>query len=153
MEHVAARDVVAAYYARDGEVDLAPLIEMCWQRGIAVALPVLAGRGMTFAGYGCDTTLRNNRYGILEPDPTLEQPAALEPNVVLVPLVAFDDNGNRLGMGGGYYDRYLTAHPAALRVGVAHECQRADVLPTDSRDARLAAVVTEIGWRALGLSG
>ena len=145
VEHLAATDIVAAYYARDGEVALAPLIEMCWQRGIVVALPVLAGEEMTFAGYGRDTALRNNRYGI--PEPALAQPAP-EPTVVLAPLVAFDDTGNRLGMGGGYYDRYLAAHPTALRVGVAHECQRTDGLPTDSRDARLAAVVTERGWLA-----
>lgn len=147
IEHLATADTVAAYHAQDGEVDLAPLIDVCWQRGIVVALPVLAGRRMAFAGYRPNTALRNNRYGI--PEPCQTQPL-LEPTVVLAPLVAFDVAGNRLGMGGGYYDRYLADHPAALRVGIAHECQRADALPSSSRDVRLAAVVTETGWRILG---
>ena len=145
IEHLAAMHTVAAYFAQDGEVDLAPLIEMCWQRGIAVAVPVLAGPEMAFASYCRHTTLRPNRYGIPEPCPAMP---TLEPNVVLAPLVAFDDAGNRLGMGGGYYDRYFATHPAALRVGVAHDCQRAEALPTDCWDARLAALVTERGWRA-----
>ena len=144
--HLAATDTVAAYYAHDGEVDLAPLAEMCWQRGIEVALPVLAGPHMAFAAYCRDTVLRHGRHGIQEPAST--QPA-LEPNVVLAPLVAFDAAGNRLGMGGGHYDRYLAAHPTALRVGVAHECQQANVLPNDSGDVRLGVVVTERGWRAV----
>ena len=111
-------------------MDLAPLIDVCWQRRIAVALPVLSGQRMAFASYRPDTALRDNRYGIPEPaaphdgvDLTGEPPPLL-PTVVLAPLVAFDDGGNRLGMGGGYYDRYFAAHPTALRVGVAHACQR-----------------------------
>ena len=154
--HLAATDIVAAYYARDGEVDLAPLIEMCWQRRIVVALPVLAGKRMAFAAYRSETTLRDNRYGIPEPVAAPcggeDSGEPLEPNVVLAPLVAFDDAGNRLGMGGGYYDRYFAAYPAALRVGVAHECQRAQRLPTNPWDVPLAALTTEKGWRNISVA-
>lgn len=145
---LAPTDVVAAYYARDGEVDLAPLMERCWQRRIVVALPVLVGRRMAFAAYRSDTVLRRNRHGIPEPVAARRGArSALEPNIVLAPLVAFDADGNRLGMGGGYYDRYFATHPQALRVGVAHECQRAQALPADAWDQRLAALVTETGWQ------
>ena len=150
-EHLATTDTVAAYYARDGEVNLAPLMEMCWRRGIRVALPVVVGRRMTFAAYDCTTTLRAGPYGIPTPAAAHagEAAATLQPNVVLAPLVAFDDDGNRLGMGGGYYDRYFAAHPEALRVGVAHECQRAPQLPTLPTDVPLSALVTEKGWRTV----
>ncbi len=153
VERLASTDVVAAYYARDGEVDLAPLIDVCWQRRIAVALPVLSGQRMAFASYRPDTALRDNRYGIPEPaaphdgaDLTGEPPPLL-PTVVLAPLVAFDDGGNRLGMGGGYYDRYFAAHPTALRIGVAHACQRVEALPSNPWDVPVDALVTEQGWR------
>ena len=67
------------------------------------------------------------------------------PSVVLAPLVAFDEHGTRLGMGGGYYDRYFDAVPIQERVGIAHECQRVVELPRTPRDVRLTAVVTENG--------
>ena len=156
VERLAATDVVAAYYARDGEVNLALLIQMCWQRGIPVALPVLLGRRMAFAAYDRATTLHTGRYDIPTPaaatpdgESAAKAPPMLQPNVVLTPLVAFDDNGNRLGMGGGYYDRYFAAHPAVLRVGIAHECQRAPQLLPQSWDVPLAALVTERGWRTV----
>ena len=136
--------VVATYLARDGEVDLRLAIQGCWERGITVAVPVLDGRIMHFAEYRSDTPMIRNRFGIAEP----VQPVMVVPSVVLAPLVAFDERGTRLGMGGGYYDRYFAAVPTRERVGVAHECQRAVELPTTSRDVRLTAVITEDGWYA-----
>ena len=142
--HVVVDDTVAVYLARDGEVDLAPLIEACWRREIAVAVPTLRGRALSFAVLHDDARLVANRFGILEP----ESPALVEPTIVLAPVVAFDARGRRLGMGGGYYDRYFATAPDALRVGVAHECQRAEALPAEPWDVPLAAVVTEDGWQA-----
>ena len=136
---------IGAYMASDGEVDLTPVIELCWRRSLAVALPVVAADGLRFADYGPSEPLRRNRYGILEP----ASPADAVPTLVLTPLVAFDGHGHRLGHGGGYYDRYLAAHPAAQRIGIAHECQRATHLPAGPLDVPLAAVVTELGWQKL----
>lgn len=136
---------IAAYAAADGEVDLAPLIGHCWQRGIAVALPVIDAAGMGFASYGPDDALRRGRYGLLEP----AQPVTVAPVLVLTPVVAFDAAGHRLGRGGGYYDRYLAAGTVD-HVGIAHECQRASCLPSDDWDVPLPAVVTERGWQRLG---
>ena len=71
---------------------------------------------------------------------------------MLLPLVAFDENGGRLGMGGGYYDRFLGSLPALLRprlVGLAHEVQRSNApLPKDSWDIPLDDIVTETGWQS-----
>ena len=138
-----AEDVVAVYMAQDGEVDMQPIIDACWQRCIAVALPVIDGRELSFHAYRPETTLRRNRFGI--PEPANAEP--LSPTTVLAPLVAFDDQGHRLGMGGGFYDRYFAAHPEARRFGIAHECQHADGLPTGAQDISLTAVATETGWR------
>ena len=140
---LAHTEVVAAYLARDGEVDLAPLINTLWQQGTAVALPVLADGGMFFAAYDIDERLHGNRYGIPEP----AQPRPVDPTVVLAPLVAFDDRGQRLGMGGGYYDRYFRASPTVRRIGIAHECQRVAALPAEPGDMPLDAVATERGWQ------
>ena len=139
-------DTVAVYIRMDGEIDLAPLIARCRRQGVAVAVPILADGNMRFAAYAADEAMRRGRYGMLEPANAV--PA--RPALVLTPLVAFDERGNRLGMGGGHYDRYFAAHPEARRVGVAHECQFAPALPVDPWDAPLAAVVTEQGWRGFG---
>ena len=136
---------IGAYMASDGEVDLTPVIELCWQRSLAVALPVIAADGLRFADYRRDQPLRRNRYGILEPVP----PTDAVPTLVLTPLVAFDRHGHRVGRGGGYYDRYLATHTDAERIGIAHECQRATRLPAGPLDVPLAAVVTELGWQVL----
>ena len=129
--------------AQDGEVALQEVIQACWHQGIAVALPVIEGRELTFAAHRRGGALRPNRFGIREPTPI--EPVA--PTIILAPLVAFDEAGHRLGMGGGFYDRYFAAHPEARRLGIAHECQRVDVLPAEATDVSLAAVATEAGWR------
>ena len=144
LARVAAHARVAAYFARDGEVDLQPLFEGCWQRHVLVAVPVLRDGEMRFAAHRPDQVLHLNRFGIAEP----EKPEFVVPSIVFAPLVAFDGRGRRLGMGGGYYDRYFAAVPTEERVGIAHECQRAPELPAGPRDVALTAVVTEHGWQS-----
>ena len=136
-------DAVAVYLARDGEVQLAPLIDACWRRGIVIAVPVIEGPDLRFAAYRQGESMTANRFGIAEP----AAPIFVEPNVVLTPLVAFDDCGRRLGMGGGFYDRYFTTRADVARIGIAHECQRAREIPIDASDVPLCAVVTERGWQ------
>ena len=173
MKRLADGATVAAYLARDGEVDLVNVIERCWRRSMVIAVPVLGGHEMRFAEYRCGTPLEHNRFGIPEPSagereglaPRKKEPSAGEreglaprkkgpvqpefvtPTVVLTPLVAFDGRGRRLGMGGGYYDRFFAASPDTARIGIAHECQRAPALPATSSDVSLTAVVTENGWQ------
>ncbi len=143
LPRLAAPAIIAVYLRQDGEIDLAPVVAKGRERGVVFAVPVLACGSLRFAAYRAEEPLRRVRYGLLEPT----NPALLRPTLVLAPLVAFDGQGNRLGMGGGHYDRYFAEHPRTERIGVAHQCQRTSELPVDSWDVRLDAVVTEQGWQ------
>ena len=152
---------LAAYLPVGGEADPRPLIELAWRRGKRVYLPVVDaphGRRLGFALYTHATALRPNRWGIPEP----ARPAALRApqrlDLVIVPLVAFDRRGNRLGMGAGYYDRSF----AFLRrrrwrrprlVGLAYAFQEVPCLAARPWDVPLDAVLTERGLRVFPASG
>lgn len=144
---------IACYLANDGEIDLQPVIQRLWAMNKQCYLPVL-GEGkekrMWFAPYRPNERLKPNRYGIPEPDGSPRMwvsPHQLD--LVLMPLVAFDAQGNRLGMGGGYYDRSFAFlnRPHGIKkprlVGVAYELQRCDSLPFESWDVPMSAIVTE----------
>ena len=121
-----------------------------WRRGRAVFLPVVTGAMLRFAPFRADSVLRPNRFDILEPmAPVREWRTARQLDVIIAPLVAFDGQGHRLGMGGGYYDRtlaFLTRRSCARRphfVALAFEMQKIPVLPAGAWDVHLDAVVTE----------
>jgi 5-formyltetrahydrofolate cyclo-ligase len=141
------KTTIAAFMATDTEVDLRAWIRDRWVGHDHILLPRVADqRAMTFHTYAAATQLTLNRYGIAEPaDSTPVAPSAIE--AVLVPLVAFDNLGTRLGMGGGYYDRYLPRLNVQTPViGVAYACQESEApLPRDTWDVPLHAVVTENG--------
>jgi 5-formyltetrahydrofolate cyclo-ligase len=145
FEPLRSARLVAAYAAGAAEVDIHDTVEHLWRNGQQVALPVIATDGhMDFYRYTTNTEVRKNRFGIVEPaNGDLIAPAHID--IVLTPLVAFDGNGTRLGMGGGYYDRYL-AQTQAYVLGVAYACQRSEsLLPSEPWDMALNAVVTDIG--------
>ena len=141
---------IAAYLAHRGEVSCEPLIDWALGRGASVLLPVVTGRLMSFAPYLPGDTLVSNRWGILEPErrPS-RRVSARRPGVVLAPLTAFDARGNRLGQGGGYYDRVFAFRRHAdhwrrpLLVGLAYEFQRVEELPAKRTDVPLDAAITE----------
>jgi 5-formyltetrahydrofolate cyclo-ligase len=142
---------VGLYVAADGEVDLSPLLARLLRMRKRIALPVVRSHAMmTFHRYRAQTHLTPNRFGILEPsgEPLL---SLLAIDLLLVPLVAFDEHGTRLGMGAGYYDRCLGRLPSRLRprlIGVAHETQRSrEPLPRAPWDVPLHGVLTEDGWQ------
>ena len=143
---------IAAYLSVDGEPDLRPLLRHLHELGKVLALPVVeAGNRMSFFVHRPDWPLVVNRFGIEEPGPQAAwlQPLALD--LVLTPLTAFDHQGNRLGMGGGFYDRRFGALPPRMRpllVGVAHAIQQAEKLPSAPWDIPLDGVLTERGWRS-----
>lgn len=142
---------VGAYVAADGELSPAPLVTRLLAMGKHLALPVVHRNGrMDFRGLDDATPMVRNRFGIPEPAPGSPVVPALRLDVLLMPLVAFDDAGTRLGMGAGFYDRFLARLPDALRprlIGLAHEIQRsADPLPEASWDVPLDGVITEAGW-------
>jgi len=101
---------VACYLANDGEIDPQPLIEHAWFAGKKVYLPVLSPikNSLYFAPYEENTRFQHNRFNIAEPIcPPSDWLKASQLDLLLLPLVAFDEHGNRVGMGGGFYDRTL----------------------------------------------
>jgi 5-formyltetrahydrofolate cyclo-ligase len=142
---------VGLYCAADGELDLAPLLVRLLAMRVRTALPVVGDHGtMTFHRCDAHTRLTPNRFGIPEPAGAARLPL-MAIDLLLVPLVAFDAHGTRLGMGAGYYDRCLGRLPSRLRprlIGVAHEVQRSpDPLPREAWDVPLHGVLTENGWQ------
>ena len=95
---------IAFYLANDGEINLLPLLKQTWRQGKHCYLPVIDGDQLTFVHFTPGAPLASNQYGIPEPTAGRQCPLA-KIDLVLVPLVAFDHHGNRLGMGGGFYDR------------------------------------------------
>ena len=139
--------IVAAFMALAVEVDVRPWMRAHWARQGQVVLPRIAKAGaMAFYPHSSNSALVTNQYGIDEPTgkhPVL--PAAID--TLLVPLVAYDIIGTRLGMGGGYYDRFLAnTRPDTQVIGVAFDCQASSTaLPRAEWDIPMHAVVTENG--------
>ena len=139
---------VALFLSFDGELDTRSLIARLWQRGQQVYLPVLhpfSTGQLLFIRYLPDTPLTPNRYGIPEPSLNLTELAPLDTlDIILVPLVAFDARGQRLGMGGGFYDRTLQhwQQHGVLPAGLAHCCQQVPALPTEQWDIPLPVIIT-----------
>ena len=145
---------IAGYLPNDGEISPLPLLHAAQRSGKCIYLPLLAtGKTLLFMRYRPGLTpLRRNRLGILEPyfrSEDLIPPERLD--LALLPLVAFDIEGNRLGMGGGFYDRTLAflTHRQRWRkpylLGTAYQFQQFKKLPTQPWDIPLGAIVTEQG--------
>lgn len=140
---------VALYLTHDGELATPPLIEALWQLGIQTYLPRLhpfnAGQ-LVFLHYSANTPMQPNQFGILEPKLDVRAIMPIERlDVVITPLVAFDLKGNRMGMGGGYYDRTLANWQdkgKPLPMGYAHDCQQVTRLPCEHWDVPLPFIIT-----------
>ncbi|AXF76816.1 5-formyltetrahydrofolate cyclo-ligase [Erwinia tracheiphila] len=139
---------IALFLSFDGELDTTPLISQLWQQRKEVYLPVLhpfAKGQLLFLRYQSFTPLTMNRLRIPEPPLDIRYMVTLsELDVLIVPLVAFDAQGQRLGMGGGFYDRTLQnwRQHGFLPVGLAHDCQQVASLPIASWDIPLPAIIT-----------
>jgi 5-formyltetrahydrofolate cyclo-ligase len=145
---VAARSIMV-YVAFRGEVSTERIIEVALESGKIVSAPVTLPaerRLLPFRLSGSSETLRRGAYGIAEPDPLRSEPfPAGGLDLVIVPGVAFDLAGGRLGYGGGYYDRFLAGEAIqAARIGLAFETQvSTEPLPLDGNDMRMDWVYTE----------
>ncbi len=130
-----------AYLVNDGEINPEQIIQTAWQQGKTVYLPkIKADNRMEFVLYEPDSELKQNQYGILEPIGTT---VCEQLDCLLLPLVAFDAQGNRLGMGGGYYDRYLEQYPAKHLIGLAHQLQQVELLDAKEWDIPLDGIVSD----------
>ncbi len=143
--------VVSAYWPIRSELDPRPLMAELVERGHPCALPVIAGPDapLEFRAWQPGDELNDGPFGTAQPK--LDAPLIV-PNVVIVPLVAFDELGHRLGYGGGYYDRTLAAlrrTSAVLAIGFAYAGQEVTALPVEAFDQKLDWIVTEKRTRAV----
>jgi len=147
-DHVA----VSAYWPMDDEIDTRPAMRTLHARGYAIGLPVMPGKGqpLVFRAWYPDQVLADGGFGTKIPP---EDAPVLEPLILLVPLLAFDRAGYRLGYGGGFYDRTLArlrARNSLTRaIGVGYAGQEIPEVPRDGYDQRLDMIVTEDGPVAL----
>lgn len=147
---------IALYLANDGEIDPALIMQKAWSMGKVCYLPVLnpLSNSLSFVKYKADTYLRRNRFNIPEPDLIrrhIRHPWALD--LVLTPLVGFDNKGHRLGMGGGFYDRTFAfklkhSYRKPLLIGLAYDFQKQDLVQADAWDIRLEKAATEKAFYA-----
>lgn len=138
---------VALYLAYRSELSTAPLIDALLDDGVHVYLPRLVGKQMRLIELHADTALQRNRYGIIEPCGSVHA-RRTQLDAIVMPLTGFDGAGNRLGTGGGYYDRLLAGSAAQRRpwrLGYAYALQRCDRVSVDRWDIPLHAVCTEHG--------
>jgi 5-formyltetrahydrofolate cyclo-ligase len=134
--------VVSGFWPLGPEIDLRLLMLALHDRGNPVALPVTPRRGeaLTFRGWKPGDVLIPERFGTMRPIGEI-----VVPDVLLIPLLAFDSRGGRLGYGGGFYDRTLAILPGRFRMGCAFAAQQVDAVPVGPYDVRLDAVATEHG--------
>ena len=140
---------LAVYFAVNGEISLDPVIDHALAAGKQVYLPNLDQKSLRFSPYFRQQKMRINSFRLPEPDvgdDEMLQPAELD--LVLAPLVVFDQNRNRIGMGGGFYDRSFAMRKSPqvtvpVLIGVAHELQRVEKIIPEDWDVRLDMVVTD----------
>jgi 5-formyltetrahydrofolate cyclo-ligase len=155
---------IAVYWAVGGEISLQPLIRRAWQEGKQCYLPVIRRQSLVFVPYFEHAVMAKNVFGIPEPEVCDNILPAAELDLVLTPLVAFDSQCHRIGMGGGYYDRafaFLNVQkegrglpPVAggkrnnlsrpFLMGVSHGCQQVDVIHPESWDVALDGICTDL---------
>jgi len=146
---------IAIYLSSDGELNTTPFIQWCWQNNIRTYLPVIHpfSKGhLLFIEYNQTTKMKRNIYGILEPQlnvTKIKRPDTID--IMFTPLVAFDNSGQRLGMGGGFYDRTLSRWYQSFQqnkqslpfpIGLAHDCQKIAEVPAESWDIPIPEIIT-----------
>lgn len=169
LDKVNKANNIALYLSNDGELDTMPFIHWCWQHNKNIYLPVIhpfSHGQLLFLKYTKNTKMITNKYGIKEPKLDIRQLCLLSKlDILFTPLVAFDLSGNRLGMGGGFYDRTLAAwykdnlsHKLSPKdskrktpcfnssrlypIGLAHDCQQIDKIENELWDIPLPQIIT-----------
>lgn len=142
-----SRAVISGYAAIGTELNLWPLLETLAASGHPIALPVTVGKGapLIFRAWNPETPLKTGAFSVPVPD---ENAPELEPEILLVPLLAFDRQGFRLGYGAGFYDRTLSklrARGSVTAIGIAFDEQRVEAVPHDAYDEALDWMLTPSG--------
>lgn len=144
---------IALYWPNDGELDPLPLSAACRQRQSQLYLPVLASENqLLFRRWNANTTFVMNQFGIPEPESEPDR-AAAGLDIIFLPLVGWQKDGYRLGMGGGFYDRTLAGLQAPLKVGLGFTCQELEGLTAEPWDVSLDYVLTETALHRCAAAG
>lgn len=137
--------IVSVYYPIGSEIDTSPIVETLWRKNIRVCLPVIyeGERGLKFVVWDKHTKLTTAKFGTCEPE---EKNQFVDPDILIIPLLAFDQRGNRMGYGQGHYDetiRLLRQKKTILTIGLAYAEQAVLLaLPTEPHDQKLDLVIT-----------
>ena len=134
--------IVGSYYPVNFEADTSQVMKMFKQKGYKLSLPVISSKyDMNFYIWNLNDPLYVNKYGIPEPKSKIK----VIPSILLIPMVAYDKKLNRLGYGGGYYDRFLKKYEKKniLKIGLAITCQEVKKLPTNNFDKKMDYILTE----------
>ena len=139
-----SKPIIAGYWPIDGEIDCLAFLQHCHNQGLPCGLPFITDKEspLTFKTWQPRDILEKGKYGI--PAPVL-QAIDVIPDVLLIPLVAFDKDCYRLGKGGGFYDRtlaHLRKNHNILAIGLAYDCQEIDHIPREEHDQQLDCIVT-----------
>ncbi|MCX7545974.1 5-formyltetrahydrofolate cyclo-ligase [Marinicella gelatinilytica] len=135
---------IGLYLPINNEVDLSALLTF----DKLFYIPAIYKNTMQFHLYSPHTPLTTTHYGLTQPEFIADYQAP-KLDLCLLPLLGFDDKGHRLGMGGGFYDRYFADNTGTMLVGVAHALQQLDKLPIDPWDVKLQGIITEQQWLTL----
>ena len=140
---ISKKKIIGGYYPVNFEIDILEFLNKLEIKGLQVSLPVIKKNNeMDFYTWSNKDLLKLNKYGIPEP----EQIKKVIPDILLVPLVAFDTRLYRIGYGGGYYDRYIekfSNKKNLLKIGIAHSCQKIHRVPNNEYDRKLDLIITE----------
>ena len=140
-EEYRSADTVCFYISANNEVDTMPMIAQALHNGKKVAAPRVRGKEMDFILFSDVAELKKGAFGILEPQG--DHIINTEDALLLMPGVAFDLHCNRIGYGGGFYDRYLAEHTTACKIALAYELQIVDTLETEQFDIKPDMIITE----------
>lgn len=144
MDLVPADAVIGLYHTAESEAPASNYARFFFEAGHRIALPRITGAEgmMEFHSHSDpfgESDLEAGPHGLMQPGNDAD---VVTPDVVFVPLLAFTEDGGRLGQGGGFYDRWLAAHPGVQAIGLAWDMQLAEYLPVQPHDVSLNAVVT-----------
>ncbi len=147
IPQVQEADCIYVYASYGTEADTFDFIRLCLAMGKRAALPRVSGREMDFYWIESLDDLKPGAYGIPEPGEHCQKAEDSRRACMILPGLAFDRGGHRLGYGGGYYDRYLERHPFPVenRIALAYECQITETVPWEPEDIPVGMIVTEAG--------
>ena len=135
--------IIGGYYPTNYEIDDLEILNYFFKKGSTISLPKIKKKGqMEFYNWNKNDPLLINKFGIPEPETTI----SVNPDILFVPLVAFDKELNRLGYGGGFYDRYIqkiSKIKKIIKVGLAFSFQKLKTVPVNKHDKKLDIIITE----------